>query len=71
VRATMENYVGSFDRGDIGEWAQGQCEDCDDGSLAKLPQFIACHIDWEGVGRDMLHDYNHAEVNGTTYLFGN
>lgn len=71
VKSTVENQMGSFARGELGAWAQEHCESCDDGSLAQLPQYIACHIDWEGVGRDMLHDYQSAEVGGTTYLFGN
>lgn len=65
------NQAGQIDRSGLASWAQEQCEDCDEGSLKKLPSFIRYHIDWEGVGRDMLHDYSYSEVNGTTYLFSN
>lgn len=71
VKSTMENLEGQFDRNGLADWAQENCASCDDGSLAKLPNCIRCHIDWESVGRDMLHDYQYSEVGGTTYLFSN
>lgn len=45
-----ETYCGCYET--PGEYAEQLFHDCDD-TIDKLNPFIACHIDWEGVERDM------------------
>lgn len=33
-----------------------------------LPWYIADHIDWEGVARDLSMDYTEVDFNGVTYF---
>ena len=48
------------------EYAEQLCEDL--GEIPDdLPGYIACHIDWEGVARDMKMDYQSIELSGQTY----
>lgn len=48
-----------------GDWAAEQAE-----SMGyETPDWIGCHIDWDGVARDWLMDYSQYEHDGTTYLF--
>lgn len=51
-------YQGQYDSD--ADFAQETLQDC--GYLEDLPSFIECHIDWDGVARDLMMDY--FEVNG-------
>lgn len=43
-------------------------EEC--GYLEKVPAFLQCHIDWQGVARDMGHDgVTFVSVDGDTWVF--
>lgn len=58
-----DRYEGSFTR--ASDWAEEQAE-----SLGyEVPDWIGCHVDWEGVSRDWLMDYNQYQDGGETYLF--
>lgn len=41
--------------------------DCGD-IPSDLPWYIADHIDWEGVARDLSVDYTEVDFNGVTYF---
>lgn len=48
------------------EYAEELCRDI--GDLPKeLPSYIECHIDWEGVARDIKTDYTEVDFDGVTY----
>lgn len=64
--AIEDDFFGSFD--DLESWAMEQYEEAY-GSIDKLPSMIRYSIDWEAAGSDMLQDYSHSEIKGTTYLF--
>lgn len=50
---------------DAGDWAYDQAE-----SMGyTVPDWIGCHVDWQGVARDWLMDYTQIDHDGTTYLF--
>ena len=57
-----EQYCGKMSGAD---YAEQLCDEC--GYLPKdFPSFISCHIDWEGVWRDLTYD-GYAEADG--YIF--
>lgn len=58
-----DRYEGSFTR--ASDWAAERAEDIG----FEVPDWIGCHIDWEGVSRDWLMDYNQYQDGGETYLF--
>lgn len=40
-----------------------------DNSCAEIPDCIANYIDYEGLGKDLAHDFTEVEANGQIYLF--
>lgn len=58
-----DSHEGSYTN--AGDWAAEKAEDLG----YEVPGWIGCHVDWEGVARDMLMDYTSYEDYGTTYLF--
>lgn len=71
--------------GDYGEWKYGAtlihedyweeyveelCKDIGD-IPSDLPWYIANHIDWEGVSREIAMDYMTEEIKGNTYYMRN
>lgn len=58
-----DRYEGSFTS--AGDWAAERAEDIG----FEVPDWIGCHVDWEGVARDWLMDYSQFDANGQTYLF--
>lgn len=49
------------------EYAKELCKDI--GGLPKdLPWYIADHIDWEGVARELQQDYTEVDFAGTSYF---
>lgn len=73
ILETIEDkYQGCYDS--LAEWAESMCEDCDDGSLTKLPNFIRYHIDWEAIAElelIMSGDYSSVNIDGSFYIFNN
>jgi antirestriction protein len=57
-----------IDEADFTDYAQELCEECGDIS-SDLPWYIANHIDWEGVAREIRCDYSSVEFDGTTYYY--
>lgn len=50
------------------DYAQELCEDC--GEIpSELPWYIANHIDWEGVAREIRCDYSSVEYENSTYYY--
>jgi len=50
------------------EYAKELCEDI--GDLPKeVPNYIKCHIDWDGVTEDLKVDYETVDFDGVTYWF--
>lgn len=47
----------------MADYAQELCYDCGYMPTAGLPEWISCHIDWEGVGRELSVD-GYSEING-------
>lgn len=47
----------------MADYAQELCYECGYMPAAELPDWISCHIDWEGVGRDLSVD-GYSEING-------
>lgn len=47
----------------LADYAQELCYDCGYMPAAELPEWISCHIDWEGVGRELSFD-GYREING-------
>lgn len=47
----------------MAEYAQELCYEFGYMPAAELPEWISCHIDWEGVGREMSYD-GYSEING-------
>lgn len=47
----------------MAEYAQELCYECGYMPAAGLPEWISCHIDWEGVGRELSVD-GYIEING-------
>jgi hypothetical protein len=48
------------------DYCQELCEDI--GDFPKdLPSYISCHIDWEGVSRDMVQDYTTVNFDGVDF----
>ena len=47
----------------MADYAQELCYECGYMPAAELPEWISCHIDWEGVGRDLSVD-GYSEING-------
>lgn len=47
----------------MADYAQELCYECGYTPAAELPEWISCHIDWEGVGRE-LSDDGYSEING-------
>lgn len=47
----------------MADYAQELCYDCGYMPADDLPEWISCHIDWEGVGRE-LSDAGYSEING-------
>lgn len=58
LEEAQENYQGQYDNDE--DFAAELLEDC--GYLNDLPSLVECHIDWQGVARDVMMDY--FEVNG-------
>ncbi len=50
-RYMEEGYCGEFDR--LDDYAEQLVEDCYGNEIAKLPDFIKYHIDYEGIARDL------------------
>lgn len=62
VAKCEEQYCGKMSGAD---YAEQLCDEC--GYLSKdIPSLISCHIDWEGVWRDLTYD-GYSEENG--YIF--
>jgi antirestriction protein len=38
-------------------------------NMKDIPDFITCHIDWEGVARDLGYDYNYVTHDGECWVF--
>lgn len=47
----------------MADYAQELCYECGYMPAAELPEWISCHIDWEGVGRELSVD-GYSEING-------
>lgn len=47
----------------MADYAQELCYECGYMQEAELPEWISCHIDWEGVGRELSAD-GYSEING-------
>lgn len=47
----------------MADYAQELCYECGYMPTAELPKWISCHIDWEGVGRELSVD-GYSEING-------
>lgn len=47
----------------MADYAQELCYECGYMPAAELPDWISCHIDWEGVGRELSVD-GYSEING-------
>lgn len=47
----------------MADYAQELCYECGYMPAAELPEWISCHIDWEGVGRELSFD-GYSEING-------
>lgn len=47
----------------MADYAQELCYECGYMPTAELPEWISCHIDWEGVGRELSVD-GYSEING-------
>ena len=47
----------------MADYAQDLCYECGYMPTAELPEWISCHIDWEGVGRELSVD-GYSEING-------
>ena len=47
----------------MADYAQELCYECGYMPTAELPEWISCHIDWEGVGRELSVD-GYSETNG-------
>lgn len=47
----------------MADYAQELCYECGYMPTAELPDWISCHIDWEGVGRELSVD-GYSEING-------
>ena len=49
------------------EYAEELCKDC--GAISKeLPWYIADHIDWDGVAKELKVDYTEVELDGHIYF---
>ena len=70
-RHMEEGYNGDFDS--VTDYAQEFVEDCYAPDLAKLPDFIRYHIDYEGIAHDMElgGDIFTIECNGRVHVFQN
>jgi len=51
LRYLEDGYSGEFES--LTEYAEQFIDDCYSDVLKDLPDFIRCHIDYEGIGRDM------------------
>ena len=52
----------------LADYAQELCCECGYMPAAELPEWISCHIDWEGVGRELEVD-GYSEINdGVLYV---
>ena len=47
----------------LADYAEELCCDCGYMPVDGLPGWISCHIDWEGVGRELSYD-GYSEING-------
>lgn len=47
----------------MADYAQELCYECGYMPAAELPEWISCHVDWEGVGRELSVD-GYSEING-------
>lgn len=47
----------------MADYAQELCYECGYMPAAELPEWISCHIDWEGVGQELSVD-GYSEING-------
>ena len=47
----------------MADYAKELCYECGYMPKAELPEWISCHIDWEGVGRELSVD-GYSEING-------
>lgn len=47
----------------LADYAEELCYECGYMPVDGLPGWISCHIDWEGVGRELEYDGYH-EING-------
>lgn len=63
-------FIDSYDSEeveDLASWAQEMCEDCGD-IPSDLPWYIADHIDWNMVAKDLLSDYDWCVMEDGTHL---
>ena len=52
----------------LADYAEEFCYECGYMPAAELPEWISCHIDWEGVGRELSFD-GYSEINdGVLYV---
>lgn len=62
----MESYHGEFKS--KADYAYQYFNDCYD--LEKIPSALSCHIDWDGVGRDLfICDFVSIEIDGSVHVF--
>lgn len=47
----------------LADYAEELCYECGYMPTAELPEWISCHIDWEGVGHELSVD-GYSEING-------
>lgn len=52
----------------LADYAEELCYECGYMPVDGLPGWISCHIDWEGVGRELEYDGYHEVTGGVLYV---
>jgi antirestriction protein len=66
VRQYMEdNYIGKYDS--TRDYVYEMVDEC----YSDLPEFIACHLNYEAMERTLSYDLIEIELNGYVYLYHN
>jgi len=64
IETLQDNYCGEYDN--KVDFAEQYADNCG----YEVPSWIGCHVDWEGIARDMFWDGFHAiEMNGSIHVF--
>lgn len=69
-RQTPADFLQDSYRGSYRSWAD-MAEDLhtETGEYDDLPEWVKNHVDWESIGRDLMHEFNGIESGGDLFVF--